>query len=197
MARNKGVLFVLSGPSGVGKGTVKAQLFEEFGKCVVFSVSATTRKPREGEVDGKDYFFIDRETFEKRIGEDAFLEHAEFAGNLYGTPREAVMNELESGHDMVLEIEVQGAMQVMEKMPECVSIFILPPSFEELEQRLRGRGTETDEVIERRLSQARRELPMAEHYTYQLVNETVSETYEKIREIYLKHSTVAHQVYGI
>ena len=144
---NKGVLFVLSGPSGVGKGTVKAQLFEEFEKCLVFSVSATTRKPREGEVDGREYFFIDRDSFERKIRENAFLEHAEFAGNLYGTPREAVNAQLLAGRDVLLEIEVQGALQVMQAMPECVSLFILPPSFEVLEQRLRGRGTETDAVI--------------------------------------------------
>ncbi len=194
---NKGVLFVLSGPSGVGKGTVKSRLFEEFEKCVVYSVSATTRQPREGEVDGREYYFIDRNTFEKQIAEDAFLEHAEFSGNLYGTPRDAVIRQLESGHDVVLEIEVQGAMQVMKKMPDCVSIFILPPSFEVLEQRLRGRGTESDEVVERRLSRAKSELPLADQYMYQLVNDTISGTYEKIREIYLKHSTVVHQVYGI
>ena len=194
---NKGVLFVLSGPSGVGKGTVKAQLFEEFEKCLVFSVSATSRKPREGEVDGREYFFIDRDSFERKIRENAFLEHAEFAGNLYGTPREAVNAQLLAGRDVLLEIEVQGALQVMQAMPECVSLFILPPSFEVLEQRLRGRGTETDAVIERRLEQARRELPMADRYMYQLVNDTISGTYEKLREIYLKHSKVVHQVYGI
>ena len=102
---NKGVLFVLSGPSGVGKGTVKAQLFEEFEKCLVFSVSATTRKPREGEVDGREYFFIDRDSFERKIRENAFLEHAEFAGNLYGTPREAVNAQLLAGRDVLLEID--------------------------------------------------------------------------------------------
>ncbi|MBQ7486530.1 MAG: guanylate kinase [Clostridia bacterium] len=194
---SKGVLFLLSGPSGVGKGTVKAHLFEEFEKCLVYSVSATTRSPRQGETDGVDYYFIDRETFLKWIDEDAFLEHAEFSGNMYGTPRSAVMRQLEAGHDVFLEIEVQGALQVMEKMPECVSIFILPPSFEVLEQRLRGRGTESDEVVNRRLDQARRELPMADRYMYQLVNDTVDDTYAKLRELYLKHSSVVHEMYNV
>ncbi|MBQ8092301.1 MAG: guanylate kinase, partial [Clostridia bacterium] len=152
---------------------------------------------RQGEVDGKDYYFIDRETFTKRIDENAFLEHAEFSGNFYGTPRDAVLKQLEAGHDMFLEIEVQGALQVMEKMPECVSIFILPPSFEVLEQRLRGRGTESDEVVKRRLAQAERELPMADKYMYQIVNDTVEDTYQKLRSLYLKHSLVVHEMYEV
>ena len=137
----RGVLFVFSGPSGVGKGTLKAKLFEEFADRIAYSVSATTRGPREGEVDGKDYFF--RQEFERRVKNNEFLEHAEFAGNCYGTPRAYVEKLLDSGMNVVLEIDVQGALQVMKSMPECVSVFILPPSFEELEHRLRGRGTET------------------------------------------------------
>ena len=137
----RGVLFVFSGPSGVGKGTLKAKLFEEFADRIAYSVSATTRGPREGEVDGKDYFFISRQEFERRVKNNEFLEHAEFAGNCYGTPRAYVEKLLDSGMNVVLEIDVQGALQVMKSMPECVSVFILPPSFEELEHRLRGRGT--------------------------------------------------------
>ena len=194
---SKGVLFLLSGPSGVGKGTVKAHLFDEFAKCLVYSVSATTRAPRQGEKDGKDYFFISRETFRRWLDEDAFLEHAEFSGNMYGTPRDAVMRQLEAGHDVFLEIEVQGALQVMKKMPECVSIFILPPSFEVLEQRLRGRGTEPEEVVDRRLAQARSELQMADRYMYRLVNDTVDGTYAKLRDLYLKHSNVVHEMYDV
>ena len=136
----RGVLFVFSGPSGVGKGTLKAKLFEEFADRIAYSVSATTRGPREGEVDGKDYFFISRQEFERRVKNNEFLEHAEFAGNCYGTPRAYVEKLLDSGMNVVLEIDVQGALQVMKSMPECVSVFILPPSFEELEHRLRGRG---------------------------------------------------------
>ena len=134
----RGVLFVFSGPSGVGKGTLKAKLFEEFADRIAYSVSATTRGPREGEVDGKDYFFISRQEFERRVKNNEFLEHAEFAGNCYGTPRAYVEKLLDSGMNVVLEIDVQGALQVMKSMPECVSVFILPPSFEELEHRLRG-----------------------------------------------------------
>ena len=148
----RGVLFVFSGPSGVGKGTLKAKLFEEFADQIAYSVSATTRGPREGEVDGKDYFFISRQEFERRVKNNEFLEHAEFAGNCYGTPRAYVEKLLDSGMNVVLEIDVQGALQVMKSMPECVSVFILPPSFEELEHRLRGRGTETEEKVRERPS---------------------------------------------
>ena len=147
----RGVLFVFSGPSGVGKGTLKAKLFEEFADRIAYSVSATTRGPREGEVDGKDYFFISRQEFERRVKNNEFLEHAEFAGNCYGTPRAYVEKLLDSGMNVVLEIDVQGALQVMKSMPECVSVFILPPSFEELEHRLRGRGTETEEKVRERM----------------------------------------------
>ena len=126
--QKKGVLFVFSGPSGVGKGTLKAKLFEEFAGKIAYSVSATTRGPREGEVDGKDYFFITRQEFESRVQNNEFLEHAVFAGNCYGTPRAYVEKLLNSGMNVVLEIDVQGALQVMQSMPECVSIFILPPS---------------------------------------------------------------------
>ena len=194
---SKGKLFVISGPSGVGKGTVKARLFEEFQKCVVYSVSATTRGPREGEVDGRDYFFIDKPEFLHRIEQDEFLEHAEFSGNYYGTPKDAVLRQLDSGKDVVLEIEVQGALQVMEKMPECVSVFIKAPSFEILEQRLRGRGTETEEVILRRLTQAKRELEFAPRYMYEIINDDVECAYLRLREIYLTHSEVAHEAYRI
>ena len=160
----RGVLFVFSGPSGVGKGTLKAKLFEEFADRIAYSVSATTRGPREGEVDGKDYFFISRQEFERRVKNNEFLEHAEFAGNCYGTPRAYVEKLLDSGMNVVLEIDVQGALQVMKSMPECVSVFILPPSFEELEHRLRGRGTETEEKVRERLETAKRELPYAPQY---------------------------------
>ena len=170
----RGVLFVFSGPSGVGKGTLKAKLFEEFADRIAYSVSATTRGPREGEVDGKDYFFISRQEFERRVKNNEFLEHAEFAGNCYGTPR-------------VLEIDVQGALQVMKSMPECVSVFILPPSFEELEHRLRGRGTETEEKVRERLETAKRELPYAPQYDYQIVNGgDIEAAYQSLRDVFLK-----------
>ena len=183
----RGVLFVFSGPSGVGKGTLKAKLFEEFADRIVYSVSATTRGPREGEVDGKDYFFISRQEFERRVKNNEFLEHAEFAGNCYGTPRAYVEKLLDSGMNVVLEIDVQGALQVMKSMPECVSVFILPPSFEELEHRLRGRGTETEEKVRERLETAKRELPYAPQYDYQIVNGgDIEADYQSLRDVFLK-----------
>lgn len=188
-AQKKGVLFVFSGPSGVGKGTLNAKLFAEFGDQIAFSVSATTRAPREGEIDGKHYFFITKQEFENRIANNDFLEYAQFAGNCYGTPRSYVTSLLEQGKNVLLEIEVQGAMQVMERMPECVSVFILPPSFEELERRLRGRGTETEEKILARLETARGELAYAPKYQYQIVNGgDLEEAYQALRGIYLKET---------
>ena len=183
----RGVLFVFSGPPGVGKGTLKAKLFEEFAGRIAYSVSATTRGPREGEVDGKDYFFISRQEFERRVKNNEFLEHAEFAGNCYGTPRAYVEKLLDSGMNVVLEIDVQGALQVMKSMPECVSVFILPPSFEELEHRLRGRGTETEEKVRERLETAKRELPYAPQYDYQIVNGgDIEAAYQSLRDVFLK-----------
>ncbi len=183
----RGILFVFSGPSGVGKGTLKAKLFEEFAGRIAYSVSATTRGPREGEVDGKDYFFISRQEFERRVKNNEFLEHAEFAGNCYGTPRAYVEKLLDSGMNVVLEIDVQGALQVMKSMPECVSVFILPPSFEELEHRLRGRGTETEEKVRERLETAKRELPYAPQYDYQIVNGgDIEAAYQSLRDVFLK-----------
>ena len=188
-AQKRGVLFVYSGPSGVGKGTLSEKLFAEFGDQLAFSVSATTRAPREGEIDGKHYFFITRQEFERRIANNDFLEYAQFSGNCYGTPKSYVTSLLEQGKNVLLEIEVQGAMQVMERMPECVSIFILPPSFEELERRLRGRGTETEDKIRLRLDTARRELEYASRYRYRSVNGIeLDEAYRVLREIYLKET---------
>ncbi|MDO5378187.1 MAG: guanylate kinase, partial [Clostridia bacterium] len=137
----KGVLFVFSGPSGVGKGTIKKRLLQEFGGQIVDSISATTREPREGEANGREYFFISRQDFANRVANHNFLEYAQFSGNAYGTPRDYVFSRLEQGLDVILEIEVQGAAQVRSRVDECVSIFVLPPSFEELERRLRERGT--------------------------------------------------------
>ena len=188
-AQKKGTLFVFSGPSGVGKGTLNAKLFEEFGNQMAFSVSATTRAPREGEIDGTHYFFISKQEFENRIANNDFLEYAQFAGNSYGTPKSYVMSLLEQGKNVLLEIEVQGAMQVMERMPSCVSIFVLPPSFEELERRLRGRGTETEEKILKRLETARGELAYADKYQYQIVNGgDLEAAYQELRSVYLKET---------
>ena len=182
----RGVLFVFSGPSGVGKGTLKAKLFEEFADRIAYSVSATTRGPREGEVDGKDYFFISRQEFERRVKNNEFLEHAEFAGNCYGTPRAYVEKLLDSGMNVVLEIDVQGALQVMKSMPECVSVFILPPSFEELEHRLRGRGTEDEAKVQKRLETAKGELAQQDKFDYVVVNDTVERAVEELHGILAK-----------
>lgn len=171
-AMEPGRLYVVSGPSGVGKGTVLARLKSSYPR-IWGSVSATTRTPREGERDGIDYFFLDREEFEREVDEGGFLEWAEYAGNLYGTPLERVRERIEQGYDVILEIEVQGALQVKEKMPECRLVFIEPPSFEELENRLRSRGTEDEETITRRLKTAELELEKKMEYDIQLVNDDI------------------------
>jgi len=192
MSQKKGVLFVVSGPSGVGKGTINQKLFDEFGDNVAFSVSATTRGPREGEVDGKHYFFISRQEFENRIANNEFLEHAEFAGNCYGTPRSYVLKLLDEGVSVILEIDLQGAIQVKERMPESVSIFILPPSYEVLESRLRGRGTETPEKIEKRLAAAKHEMEMAHIYDYQIINDDLEAAYQQLRSIFINENDKAN-----
>ena len=191
-AQKKGVLFVVSGPSGVGKGTINKRLFEEFGDRVAYSVSATTREPREGEANGREYFFISRQEFEKRVANNEFLEHAEYAGNCYDTPRDHVLSLLQRGISVILEIDVQGALQVKARMPESVSVFILPPSFEELEHRLRGRGTETPEKIERRLAAARSEIDMAPAYDYQIVNDDLDAAYARLRGIFIEKTEMAN-----
>lgn len=169
----KGILFVITGPSGVGKGTVLAEVRKQ--KNVYFSISATTRQPREGEQDGVHYFFLTREQFEQKIGENGFLEHAEFSGNCYGTPAAPVDAHLEQGKDVILEIEVQGAMQVHEIRPDAVRIFLAPPSYAELENRLTGRGTETEEAVRMRLETAKHELTLALQFDYVVVNHTVEQ----------------------
>ena len=166
---SKGKLFIVSAPSGCGKGTILSEVFKE--RNVYYSVSATTRKPREGEINGTHYFFMSDDEFRKTISEDGFLEYASFAGNSYGTPKKAVFDKLEEGVDVVLEIETQGAFQVKEKYPEAVMIFILPPHIEELRRRLGKRGTESEEVIERRVSQAAGEIEKSLRYDYVIMND--------------------------
>lgn len=165
-------LFVISGCSGVGKGTVISR-FMERNKDFILSVSCTTRQPREGEVDGVHYFFISKDEFEQNIKDDKFLEHAYFAGNYYGTKKKYVQQKFEEGFNIILEIETQGALQVKEKMPEAVLIFIAPPSVEELENRLRGRHTEDEATIQRRLAQVKTELERSKKYDYVVVNDDV------------------------
>ena len=167
-----GKTFIVSGPSGVGKSTILKRLFEKR-QNLYFSVSATTRAPRAGEIDGADYHFIAVDRFRKLIEEDAFLEYAEFVGNFYGTPKRYVYEAMQRGEDVILDIELQGAVQVHQKMPEAVRIFVLPPSITELEHRLRTRGTETDEKIAGRLIRARTEFESADTYDYIVINDDV------------------------
>lgn len=183
MEKDKGLLIVLSGPSGVGKGTVRKAIFQDPDVDFVYSISATSRKKRRGEVDGVDYFFKTREEFEEMIKNDELLEYTQYVGNYYGTPIKFVKETLESGKDVFLEIEVEGAKQVREKFPDGLFIFLIPPSFRELEKRIRRRGTESDELIQSRLSVAREELKMMSLYDYVVENDRVENAVKKIKAI--------------
>ena len=169
---SKGRSFIISGPSGVGKSTVLKGLMEKR-KNLYFSVSATTRQPRPGEEDGVHYHFLTMDTFREWIAQDEFLEHAEFVGNCYGTPKKYVYEAMDRGQDVILDIEVQGAMQVAEKMPDVVRIFVAPPSWAELERRLTARGTDTPEKIQGRLARAKEEVKLAGTYDYFVINDSV------------------------
>lgn len=182
----KGLLIVYSGPSGVGKGTILQPLIKEKDLKLCFSVSMTTRKPRAGEIDGKEYFFVSREKFEEAIKNNELLEHAEFVGNYYGTPLNYVEQQRNKGYNVVLEIEVEGAKQVLDKCKDATSIFILPPSIEELEKRIRGRKTEDEITIQKRLNKAKLELGEAKNYKYTIVNESIEDSQNKLREIIKK-----------
>lgn len=179
----KGLLIVISGPSGVGKGTVRKALFEREDHNLVYSVSMTTRKPREGEVDGVDYYFVSKEEFEKRIKNDQFLEYAQFVGNYYGTPKDKVIEQLDAGHEVVLEIEVNGAHQIKEKMPDAVFIFIAPPTYDALEKRLIARGTEHSDAIQARIKKAHDEINLANRYDYIVINDEVDNAADRIMNI--------------
>ncbi len=178
----RGKTFIICGPSGVGKGTVVARLLAE-DPSLYFSVSATTRAPRPGEEDGKHYHFLSREQFQKWIDEDAFLEHAEFVSNRYGTPKFYVDQAMEQGRDVILDIEIQGAEQVHAKRPEAVRIYIAPPSWEELEHRLIGRGTEDADKVRSRLARGREEFASAKDFDYFVINDTVDQAVAEIRAI--------------
>jgi guanylate kinase len=167
---NPGRLIVLTGPSGVGKGTLMRSLLQRHPE-LYYSVSATTRSPRPGEIDGKNYYFISRSKFEKLMAEGEFLEWAEFAGNYYGTPREAVLNQINSSKLVILEIELEGARQIRASFPSAFSIFILPPSFEELEKRIRSRAQDSEEAIARRLHRAKEEVKAADEFDIKIVND--------------------------
>lgn len=167
----RGLLIVFSGPSGVGKGTIRSKFIDDRDLNLAFSISMTTRKPRPGEVDGVDYFFVDRKTFEQQIENDAFLEFAEFVGSYYGTPKAYVDKLRDEGKNVLLEIEVQGALQVASKVPDALTIFIVPPSLDELERRIRNRRTEAEEIIQQRLAKASKELDLVGKYKYVICND--------------------------
>lgn len=176
---SSGKLIVLTGPSGVGKGTLMRSLLARHPE-LYYSVSATTRSPRPGEIDGKDYYFISRSKFEQLVAAGEFLEWAEFAGNYYGTPREPVINQICSGKLVLLEIELKGARQIRRSFPEALSIFIMPPSFSELEKRIRTRGQDSEEAIARRLRRAQDEINAADEFDIQIVNDDFETTLKSI-----------------
>lgn len=182
MAINPGLLIVFSGPSGCGKGTLVAKLLEKRSDTVL-SVSVTTRAPRPGEIDGVHYFFKTREEVERMIREDALLEYAQYSGNYYGTPRVAVEEHLRAGRNVILEIDVQGAVQVMERCDDYLSIFLTVPSMEELERRLRGRGTEEEAWIQARMQAAKSELEYVDRYQYTVLNDEVDAAVDRLNSI--------------
>lgn len=179
----RGMLIVISGPSGVGKGTVRKALFDIPNHELVYSVSMTTRKPRPGEVDGVDYYFVSREEFERRIKENKFLEWSEFVGHYYGTPKDIVEEKIEEGQEVVLEIEVNGALQIRREIKDAVFIFIVPPGKQALYDRLLNRGTESEEIIKERMEKAEKEFLLAHKYDYIVVNDDVINAADRIMAI--------------
>lgn len=180
--KNRGKLYIISGPSGTGKGTICDRVLEE--RRIDLSISMTTRAPREGEIDGVDYYFVTKEEFEKNIAAGMMLEYANVFDNIYGTPKEAILNKLDRGRDVILEIDVQGSLQVREKMPEdSVLIFILPPSMEELRSRLTRRATDAAEVIEKRLKGALNEIKLIGEYDYYVVNDDLDRAVSEVLSI--------------
>ena len=180
---DRGLLIVFSGPSGVGKGTVRQEIFSTPDHKFEYSVSITTRAQRPGEVDGKDYFFRSREEFEELIRNGQMLEYAEYVGNYYGTPLTYVNETLDKGIDVFLEIEVQGALQVKKKVPDAVFIFLTPPDLNELQERLVGRGTDSEEVIAKRIERAREEIALMSEYDYAIVNDEVPLAAERVKRV--------------
>lgn len=181
----RGLLIIMSGPSGVGKGTVRRLVMADKSLNLAYSVSMTTRPRREHETPGVDYFYVTKEEFQKTLDEDGFLEHAQFVGNYYGTPKAYVEKLRNEGKNVLLEIEVEGAKQVISKChgSDVVTIFLIPPSMEDLEQRIRKRGTESEEVIQQRLAKAQRELELKYAYDYPVINDTVKSAADQIRKI--------------
>ena len=186
--KNKAKLIIFTGPSGVGKGTILTDFFKKVDNNIVYSISNTTRNPRDGEINGMHYFFISKEEFEKMINDNQFLEYACYSGNYYGTNKKFVDEKINEGKSVLLEIELQGALQVMEKCPNAVTIFIKPPTFEELEKRLRGRHTESEEVIQKRLLAAKEELKNADKFHYVIENDIVEKAVDELISIYKKET---------
>ena len=193
---SKGLLLVISGFSGAGKGTVMKRLLELHDEYSL-SISATTRKPREGEADGREYFFKTVEEFEKMIAEDALIEHAQYVGNYYGTPKAYVEEQLDKGNNVILEIEIQGAMNIKRMFPDAVLMFITPPSAAELEKRHRGRGTEDEATIKARLSRAAEEAEGVEDYDYIVINDEVDLCVGRIHDIVLSEKMKAKYNLGL
>ena len=187
----KGLLIVFSGPSGVGKGTLLKELMPMKELKLMYSVSMTTRKPREGEVDGVNYFFVTKRAFNKAVKEGKLLEHVEYVGNYYGTPKDYVNKKRKEGFNVILEIEVQGAKKIIESGEDCLSIFITPPSIKELENRIRGRKSESEEVIKERIKTAKKELKNLDLYDYTVCNDKVDQAVKDVRKIILKEMKVS------
>lgn len=181
--KNRGILTVVSGFSGAGKGTIMKELMKKYEDTYALSISATTRSPRPGERDGIEYFFKTREEFEQMIAEEALIEYAQYVGNYYGTPRAYVEEQLKAGRNVILEIEIQGALQVKKKFPDTLLLFVTPPSVEELKKRLVGRGTESMEVIESRLARAVKEADGIEEYDYLVINDVLEDAVEEVHAI--------------
>ena len=179
----KGILIVVSGFSGAGKGTLMKELLQKYEEKYALSISATTRQPREGELHGREYFFISKDEFEKMIAKDELIEYASYVENYYGTPRSYVEQKLDEGKDVILEIEIQGALKVKEKFPDTLLLFVAPPSAQELKHRLVGRGTETMEVINSRMSRATEEAEGMENYDYLIINDTLEECVEQMHSV--------------
>ncbi|HLQ40819.1 MAG TPA: guanylate kinase [Tetragenococcus sp.] len=192
----RGLLIVLSGPSGVGKGTVRKAIFESEDNDFQYSISMTTRKQRIGEIEGQDYFFRTREEFEQMIQSGQMLEYAEYVGNYYGTPLPYVEKTLSEGKDVFLEIEVQGALQVKEKVPDGVFIFLTPPDLTELRSRITGRGTDSEEIIDQRMKVARDEIEMMSLYDYAVVNDEVNKAVDRIKHIITSEHFRVERVIG-
>ena len=181
--KEKGILIVVSGFSGAGKGTIMKELLKKYEETYALSVSATTRSPRPGEQEGREYFFRSVEEFEKMIAKEELIEYAKYVDNYYGTPRTYVEEQLEAGKDVILEIEIQGALKVKEAFPETLLLFVTPPTAEELRSRLTGRGTESAEVIEGRMKRAAEEAEFMDRYDYLIINDVLDECVEEMHQI--------------